>query len=238
MNEATKKPAHLAGFVCAGLAAGFGFTFGMGGADHTRFNASLNGINGVSPSLAGSCFFRGSVMVDEFCASLGRFVMEFARAEQMAKDLLVDYAELSAPAGRAVLDGLRLKPVISKIRRLHEAKGKPIHPRLEEAFAQLMTILSMRDKILHQGFEFADDKVTTTNWSTAHLDKNIRVENLTLEMIEAMTADLRRAQLYMIYWGPGEITPEWDLAMQNLAQEPQPPWLYKPPQPQHANPKS
>lgn len=45
-----KKPAYLAGLVCAGLAAGLGLTFGCGGDDHTRFNASLKGIAGSSLS--------------------------------------------------------------------------------------------------------------------------------------------------------------------------------------------
>lgn len=176
-------------------------------------------------------------MVDEFCIAIGRFVMEFARAEQLAKDLLVSYAKLSAPAGRAVLDGLRLKPVVSKIRRIHEAEGLTLHPRLGEAFAQLATILEMRDRILHQGFDFDLDgsRVTTSNWSTAHLDKNVQIQELSVDLLENMTADLRRAQLYMIFWGPNDELPA---DMEALAQEPQPPWLYKPLQPtgsRHAN---
>lgn len=220
-----KKQAHLAGF----FSSGFGLVFGAGGADSMRFSTSSMGMGGGSR--AGSDFLEESFMVDEFCAALGRFVMEFARAEQMAKDLLVGYAKLSAPTGRAVLDGLRLNPVLSKIRRLHEAEGLSLHPRLEEAFAQLMTILAMRDKILHQGFEFEGDKITTSNWSTAHLDKNVQVQDLTVDLMERMTTDLRRTQLYMIYWGENDVTPEWKTTMAELAQEPQPPWLYTPQQP-------
>lgn len=211
------------------LFAGLVLTLCIGGADQTRFNASLKGIAGASSE---SGFLEESFMVDEFCAALGRFVMEFARAEQMTKDVLAAYAKLSAPAARAVLDGMRLKPTLDKIRRLHEAEGISIHPRMQEAFAQLAAILSMRDKILHQGFEIAEETVTTTNWASAHVDRNIKVHELSVEMIESMTADLGRIQVYMIYWGPADdITPEFKAMVKDIAHEPQPPWLYKPPQP-------
>jgi hypothetical protein len=206
-----------------------------------RFSTSSMGGGAHTRSSAGSDFLEESFMVDEFCAALGRFVMEFARAEQMVKDLLVNYAKLSAPTGRAVLDGLRMKPVIGKIRRVHEAEGLTLHPRLVEGFAQLMNILDMRDKILHQGFEFDLDgvRVTTTNWSTAHLDKNVYTQDLSVALLENMIADLRRIQLYMIYWGPDEpLGLDISASLQELAAEPQPPWLYKPQQPKDSPQKN
>lgn len=172
-------------------------------------------------------------MVDEFCTALGHFVFNYAHAEIHFKMMLAHHSGVTSEVGRAIFSGTRLRTGIDHVRRIHEANGTTIHPRIVLAMEQLATINDARDKLLHQGFNQTPvpGRFVTSNYMTAHIDDKIKALFVSTETLHEMSADLRRIQLYMSFWGfddrSGELS-TFDQAMQELAKEPHQPWLYTP----------
>lgn len=175
-----------------------------------------------------SGFLEGSLMTDEFCSALGRFVLEFARSEVMLKDVFTDFAQIPAPTARAVFDGMRVDVLLGKIRRVHQATGRDLHPALLDAFSQLKAIGTMRNTLIHQGVEQdAGGQLITTNWDSAHTDDGIATVPVSVAFVENMTTDLQTIQRAMIVL----TQPEDAGPLHELGLAPPIPWLYKPPQP-------
>jgi len=160
---------------------------GIGGADHTRFNASLKGIAGTSLSLGG---FALDIW-DKYYLALGRFVDTFASAEDSLFVALCVTAKLDVKTGAAVLSGAAVDGSISFIRRLHEMRDEPVPPRLGEVLAQLAAINTTRNAILHHGARTAEDgTLRVTDSLRVHTDKKARSIPISPEVLAKMTEDL------------------------------------------------
>jgi hypothetical protein len=211
-------------------AAGFGLTFGIGLADHTRFNASLKGIAGAS-SLGG--FF--AVDMKEYYSALGEFIDNFAQTEGWLFALLAFEANTLAPTIQALLPGLRARGAMDLIRRVRESKQDPIDARMTEVFSHLAELNTARDQLVHWGFD-ADPTnagtLTLSNALRAHTPGAQRKIPVSPELISNMTDDLMFvkasiAQRITDMRAMGEFSGEVS-AFLALAHQP---WRYKPAQP-------
>lgn len=163
-----------------------GLTFGIGGADHRRFSASLKGIAGAS-SLEG---FTLDIW-GKYYLALGRFVDTFASVEDSLFIALCATAKLDAKTGAAVFSGAAVDGSISFIRRLHETRNEPIPPRLGEVLAQLSAINTTRNAILHHGAHPVEDgTLRVTDQLRAHTDKKARSIPISPEVLDVMTEDV------------------------------------------------
>lgn len=167
-------------------------------------------------------------MVDEFCTTLGRFILVYAQTESVLKSLLASSANLSLQSSRALFSGTRARSAMDYVRRLYEAHGWNLVPKLKASFEQLATITDMRDKLLHQGFiHIGNGEFVTTNIATAHTEKTLKTYPVSVETLLEMTEDLQTIQTYMVFYTAEIHTPEWQESMVAAVQEPAPPWRYK-----------
>ena len=117
--------------------ARFFATFGIGGALHTRFSASLNGINGSSCSFRSTNFFEGLFMKEKkkanigmvtvktargvpqhIAASMGRTIFRYAYLEGLLLKIYCDLMEISIKQGRIAVKLPSAKQCAPNIRLL------------------------------------------------------------------------------------------------------------------------
>lgn len=172
---------------------------------------------------------------DPFFSELGQFILNYSQAEAAVKGVIAHECGVSYEVGRALFSDMRLRPIIDKLRRVHEAKGTKILPKIDEALVQFAHINDMRDKLMHQGFSYEEGAFFTSNAHLAATDARIRTLPISAVDLRAMIGDLRRIQLYFWLWGvpPFEGAPIPALAAlaKTFEGERPSPWRYKPPQP-------
>lgn len=91
---------------------------------------------------------------DRYFRALGAFIHHFGGVEARARVLLTTLSGLQPNEGNALFDGFRVRQIIEKIQRLHEARKTPLDPNLSACFKQLQDINGARDWLIHQRTEF------------------------------------------------------------------------------------
>lgn len=226
------------------FAAGFGFTFGMGGAAHTRFNASLKGIAGCCCSS-----LEGVVLdMDKYYLSLGHFIGAFSDVEQQLFLLLMLEADLSLATAQSLFSGTRAKSAMQFVGRLYESRFEEMPTRLKEAFHQLAAINTARDQLVHWAFDRdvarRTKKMVVSNNVRAHTPTSRREIEMSTELLSCLRADLLIIYAvldvhmdYLMRDIPDENprSAKVTAAFEKIAQFP---WLYKPPQPTNPRDRS
>lgn len=168
----------------------------------------------------------------DYWAALGRFIHEFSAVENTLRALVLYHAGVEDKIGRAVFHGLRVDNAKDTVNRILEAKGDhAAKARLEDPFAQLGVIASMRNNIVHWGAELADEAgLRVSNRRLAITPDRVRSYTVSAEHLGQMQQDLLRIHtLFMmeIYGHPDPAIYESNFAETVRAQT----WLYKQPQP-------
>jgi hypothetical protein len=173
----------------------------------------------------------------EFLAAFGDFMLAYSQVEAVLKEVLRKSAGVTRPVGKALFSDMRLRPAIDRIRRINEANGTQIHPKLSEAFEQLAAINDMRDKLIHQGFSCVDDgSFITSNRRLAHVETKVKTLPISIETLADMTDDLTGIHLSFIRWGDASSDRQrqphiWTELMRALDERQLRPWRYKSPSP-------
>lgn len=132
--------------------------------------------------------------LDNYYRALGKFINEFAKAEEMLLVMLGRATSMKHRESAAIFSGMRLRAGIDGIRRLHEAKDASIPPALAEAFEQLAAINTMRDRLVHWGIEPDGDQFVASNMLRAHADRARRDIRVSSSAIVSMTRDVQDIQ--------------------------------------------
>lgn len=136
-------------------------------------------------------------VVDEpaYYEALGRFVTEFAAVEAAMFMALKFYAKVSWPMARVLFSGTRVRAAIDLINRTCEISdpGEDRRAELREVFKRLRAINEIRDSLLHHGsVTYSDRGRTTSNVLISHAPRSLKESPVSLEILDAMTADLRK----------------------------------------------
>lgn len=178
------------------------------------------------------------VIPESVLAEFGDFILAYSWVEDSLKEVLRKSAGVTVPVGKALFSDMRLRPAIDRIRRIHEANGTKVHPKLAQAFDQLAAINDMRDKLIHQGFEGLDDSTfITTNKRVAHAPARVKTFPVSAQTLRDMTDDLTGIVLYFYRWGNASRDLEqrlpgiWKHLMDQLDERVRRSWRYKSPSP-------
>ena len=89
----------------------------------------------------------------EFYAALGQFMLAWSDVERSIGDVLVRYAKVSEPVGRALFSGTRARTMMSFITAIAENTGMSAARKDDLAFifAKVATLNTSRDRIAHHG---------------------------------------------------------------------------------------
>ena len=196
----------------------------MGGAAHTRFNASLKGIAaGSAPASFGGFF---AVDIKEYYLALGQFITGFSTVEKALLQVVWKEAGLSSPLAPAIMHGLRVTGAIEALTRIHEANGTTIHPQLAHALKQLAVINTSRNWIVHWGVNLSEPQSPkVTNDLTSHCQDSLRGIPVSVNVIERMFMDLGGIDIALMFCLYGN--EENGFTLDSIET---PTWLYKFPQ--------
>ncbi len=176
--------------------------------------------------------FEARAEDENFERALGRFIIAFADAESELHKVLVQYSQVSDPIARALFSGTRAKGMIDFIRSIAHNSAMPADRRgdLEHVFAQLSTINTMRDHLVHHAsdsYSFDDPKKRIVANTRASRYGNAKGYEIGTDTIDAMTWDLYGISNHLnMHWGPrdGPFRP-W---RENPEDEKPTAWAYKP----------
>ena len=132
--------------------------------------------------------------LDNYYRALGKFINEFAKTEELLMLMLARATGLKHREAAAIFSGTRLRSGIDGIRRLHEAKDMAVSPALKEAFEQLASINTMRDRLVHWGIEPDGDQFIASNMLRAHAERVRRDIRISSTVIVNMTRDIHDIQ--------------------------------------------
>lgn len=185
---------------------------------------------------------EGQARLDAYYLALGRFVHRFTLAELAAHAALAHHAKLIDPVSRALLSGVRVDATGNYLSRLHLVKqiSDDNWNDLKSLFDQLGIINKFRNDIIHHGAAFvAEGRGIVSNAAKALTDERITKFQVSPEILDDMTADLRQifARLHTRHTGRPILKgkhPELEKLLQA-------PWRYKQqptPPPQSQKPSS
>ena len=86
---------------------------------------------------------------------------------------------------------------LSLIRRIYEAKGQTIEPALHNAFAQLNTINSTRNDLVHYGVSLDGGDLVVSTKDIAHVPSRARSSVVDVAELHAMLADLQTVEVIL-----------------------------------------
>ena len=168
---------------------------------------------------------------DEFLHALGRFVVNFSRAETALQAVLWHYAKTHETIARCLFSGVHIDVGMNYIRRIAEATNAPKEDRedLDRLFAQLRVINKVRNDILHHGIHSdAEGNAFLTNALLAHLPQNVTVMPISVEELNKMTTDVRQIVVTLIVRHAGRMPVQSDENRRALEEFVRAPWRYKP----------
>ena len=144
---------------------------------------------------------------------------------------LAHLAKIPKEEANALLSGARIMTAVGFIKRLHDARGISLDPAYEAVVEQLGLINGTRDAIVHYGAKFQDGLPSVVSTErTAHIPKKVTIYPISVERLDAMTADLdeiKRGVLAAMYRGTVE-----DEVFHMMFGEARPgAWQYKYPEP-------
>jgi len=170
--------------------------------------------------------------VESYYRALGKFADTFASAEDSIQVLLWRTAGLEGEIAKAVFSGMRVRAAIDCMKRIEEVTKPIFSEQLKAAFAQLNTINTARDSILHYGTRPTESDSLVNSTKMRVISKSAKEFPVSAESVDCMTADLETIQaaifLHLSAWDPDAHKTTQGLA---LAEHARAPWRYKPPQP-------
>jgi hypothetical protein len=138
---------------------------------------------------------EGKKRLDAYYLALGRFAHRFSLVELAVHIVLSHYASLPMTASRALLSGVRIDETRSRLSRLHEVQliSDADWADIEPIFAQLALINKCRNEIFHHGGSFiAEGRGIVTNATTALTEERITGFEISPDILDDMTGDLRK----------------------------------------------
>ena len=157
---------------------------------------------------------------------LGHFIHVFSETEYWLLLLLHKYAGVKPKIAGVIFSGTRSDAAKDQIKAILDATEKPkILARLERPLAQMATINTIRNHLIHWGATHSrTKKLRVSNALLYPSAKRLKEFSISPEDLRAMRQDLYRISAYFmleLYPRRQRFWSEW------LAK----PWLYKPPQP-------
>src|SRR5580693_150163 len=173
---------------------------------------------------------EGKGRVAEYHAALGRFVDRFAEVENALPFVLRHYAKLPTATARALLSGVRVDQMKGLLNRLAEVGLLPTAEwaDLEPTLQQLGVINGRRNDILHHGAEsVAEGRAFVTNALMAHTEERITSFTISPEILDDMTADLRKIMIHLLTRHAGRPEMKAQANRDWVASVLRQPWRYK-----------
>ena len=176
-------------------------------------------------------FFRGKVRALEepyhdYWFHLGKFIHAFAQIEAQLLLLLVRTAGLSGIKAGALFHGIRQEGARDSINNLLQAtKQFEKKRRLESSFAQIATIGTVRNNIVHWGARLDGFGLFVVSNSERKPLKR-KTYSVTIDEFRSMNSDLSRIS-FILMAERGYIKASHEMIEKYALL----PWLYKPPQP-------
>ena len=163
--------------------------------------------------------------------ALGRFVVNYARAEEAIQFVLWHYAKTHESIARCVFSGVRVKDGMSFIKKIAEVTGATTKTQrdLKDIFDQLGVITSVRNEIMHHGIQsIADGNAFITNALLAYLPERLTIIPISPTDLDNMTADIRKiiVTLYVQHAGRPPLQSEENRRV--IDEFVRAPWRYKP----------
>lgn len=174
---------------------------------------------------------EGIERIRAYYEALGQFVTWYAEAEAVTQQALSHYAETRPAITRSLFSGTRVSAAASFIRRICEATRVDISVRdeLKDIFAQMAAITTMRDNVLHYGARsVAEGKGVVTNALRAHIPDRVQTFPISPDILDNMTADLRRVIFDLLSRHVGRPGPLGAPNLSLLDGGQHGPWRYKP----------
>ena len=143
---------------------------------------------------------EGQERTKAFHYALGRFVAMFARVEFATHIVLRHYAKISVPAARALLSGIKADKTRDVIRRLFEIGhlNQTTWNDLAPILDRFGEINNRRNFLLHHTtVGVAEGIGFVTNAGTAHIEPNVAGFDISAEILDDMTADLRKILVHL-----------------------------------------
>lgn len=163
--------------------------------------------------------------------ALGQFIESFAMVEGYMHLLLCHYAKVSSLVGKAVFSGVRIDSATNSIRRIISVKApsEPLKSDLDDLLAQLSTINSIRNAIVHHIplSAIPSDVRHLTNEITALTEQHRKETAVSVTMLKDMTADLIKITVHIAHHL--SFTQSSKLTLAVFDETRREPWRYKPP---------
>ena len=140
---------------------------------------------------------------DEYLLAFGRFIIEFSEIEQAMQVALWNLTKLEDPVAKAIFSGVRADDACNKITRIADAENWSNSKKAEWKMIadRLGHLRTLRNDILHYGVQWqpGGDWITT-NRSFAHTAKKITTTPVSVPILVAATADLRKLSLHLFHF--------------------------------------
>jgi hypothetical protein len=143
---------------------------------------------------------EGRQRLSVYYLALGRFTHRFAQAELSVHSVLRHYAGMTIEVARALLSGVRIQETGRQLGRLHEIGVVPDEKwgELKYLFDHLGVINGARNEIFHHGaINIAEGDGIVTNAAMALVEDRITAFKISVESLDAMTADLRKILVHL-----------------------------------------
>lgn len=142
---------------------------------------------------------------DEYFKALGAFVHAYAMLEIAIQVALWEFSKTPVEIAKIIFDGLRIRDVISKIKRIRAVSAKPsdsiLDRELEKIFLQIGELTGARDLILHRGalpLNQGDAEFHATNWLHVQNRDQEKGLKVTLKSLTDMTSDTDRCVILLV----------------------------------------
>lgn len=178
---------------------------------------------------------------DAFSHSLGFFCSRWAALEVQLFIVVSHYAGVTQPIGRAIFAGMRARDLMSALDRIavNTQMEESRHEHLKYIAAQIATLNTMRDRLVHNSnlgvVSSGTEGWQVTNAFKSQLPSAVYSHFITFKDIDLMRKDCERATGLLLQHSLGIPSPfkapvEEDPALAT--------WLYKSPQPESTQGKS
>lgn len=182
-----------------------------------------------------SCPLRKDISVDEplqiYWMALGKFVHRYSMVEATLFQVFRITAGLSNRKTKAVFSKMRVRELVSGIKNINESTGVSQSLWLERAFSKIEEITTIRDRILHDGFELKGDQVIVSNWHKT-TPRKARVQSYTIADFDALEADCCTIVACLnVHWIEAKMPKKMAQILPREREIAMSPWRYEAPQP-------
>ncbi len=166
--------------------------------------------------------------MERFWLALGKFAYRYAEVESVTHEVLRIVSGTSVISAQALFSGTRIRSAMDHIKRIHEGKKEPLDPLLERAFSRLGEITTIRDRILHYGFEVKSKRRALVTDRFRVLRHRVRSFPITVADLDALEADVNIIHACLTAYWIQKRWPSFDPErLQKTQQHALMPWNYK-----------